>query len=127
MNATKVKLVLAFPKNRKKFGYYLNNNFTDKHSMNRDDFYLFLASLVKPPNTAKIKEYIDKNKNFIVDVESNAIAELELDPEDRYKKQIDHHTVNIYHALKQWRKQNKKSNSMYQEDIHNIYKQLGIK
>jgi hypothetical protein len=95
--------------------------------MDRDEFYLFLASLINPPHTATIKEYIDKNKNFLVDVENNAVAELQLDPEDRNQKQKEHRTIKTTHALKRWKKQNKKSNKLHQRDIDDIQRQLGIK
>jgi len=118
----KIKIIVAFPRNQRYYGYYVNNNLTDKHLMKRDAFYLFLAKMVKAPQTAKIKEFIDLNFFFIVDIENNMATRLELsNQQDVQKLKESIRKIDGNRVKKELEREiNKVKNDLYEQDVKKL-------
>lgn len=128
--SNKIQFIIGIPKSPKYYSYYVNNNFKDKHLMKRDDFYFFIAKLVESPLPSQIRQLIDHNRNFIVDIKSNEVNTLTPETDSSSK---DFKKQNMDQVVKQWKKEkNKKKKEENKQNFHDdtlahIQKQLGIK
>lgn len=128
--SNKIQFILAIPYNEKYYRYYINNNFEDKHLLKRDDFYFFVADLVKSPLPAKIRKLIDYNRNFVIDTKNNDVVILS---HDNTQERINLKKQNTQNIVKKWKKEKrekeKKENkkNFYDGNLLKIYKQFNIK
>lgn len=125
--SSKIKLIIAFPKSKTRYAYYLNNNLNDKHTMDRDEFYFFVASLLQPPNTVKVRQFIDRNRYFLIDFENQEVHELKQSEEDKKQKKDQARQIKTEKIFKKWKKQRKEAeqnteNSIYEKDVEEVTK-----
>lgn len=128
--SNKIQFIIGIPKSIKYYSYYVNNNFEDKHLMKRDDFYFFIAKLVETPLPSQIRQLIDYNRNFIVDIKNNEVTVLTPEMDSNQK---DFKKKNMKKIVQEWKKEKikkKKQENMknfHDNSITQMYKQLGIK
>jgi hypothetical protein len=129
--SNKIKFITAFPKSAVYYSYYINNNFEDKHLMKRDDFYHFIADLLTSPNMpSKIREYIDRNLYFIVDISANALQELKKDDlvnNEEIKKEKFKNVLKKHNAEKIKQNKKKKKTNFFDDSFKSLYHRFNIK
>lgn len=123
----KIQLIIAFPRNKAKYSYYINNNLNDRYSMDRDEFYFFVASMLYPPHTVKARQMIDRNEYFLIDFENQDIIPLRQSQEDKEKRKKEMKKIKTEKIFKKWKREKekneqKKENSLYEKDIETLQK-----
>jgi len=126
---TKINLVFALPKSIKYYSYYLNNNLQDRHLMKRDDFYFFLAALTTDNHLpSQIREFIDKNRIFLLNTKTNKIQELQPDSVNNQKNfEEKKFQYSIKKYFQKQKKEEKEKNPFNQEEIKKMHKKMGVK
>ena len=85
---TKVHYIFLFAKSHKYYYYYINDS-KDSKAIQYDETYKFLINYIQDKNLKPLlKQRINRHENFLLDVDNQAIHDVELD-DDRitYMKQ----------------------------------------
>ena len=84
-----IHIVIARPASKNTYSYTINGNVEDHNIATNDSFYRFLCSLISPPATRKVAQFIQTFQPFIVNVPNNEAKRLTFDKEEISKQEYE--------------------------------------
>lgn len=83
-----IRYLLVYPKNQHRARYFVNENTKDTHSLNYNDMYKFICTLIEAPAIVHAAEYLQTFQPFIVDVEDNKVVKLTFNRQAMIEEQL---------------------------------------
>lgn len=83
---TSISHITVFPKNEKRWKYYINDNFKDSIISKRNDLQHFITSICSVRISNKAIFFLDHFKAFYINIQKDEISEIKPNQEKILKK-----------------------------------------
>jgi hypothetical protein len=116
-NIQSIKYILAFPKHKDKWRYYLNNNFENSYYLKTEPLKKFILTLVQEKISHNLDICFAKFQPFFIDVENNKLHEVTINLEkakEKYAKEFWKKEQNVSRVMK-------KKKQMEKDKTKNFY------